>query len=286
MVYGDTNTTLAGAVAAAKLHIPIAHVEAGLRSFNRHMPEEVNRVLTDHCSDLLFTPTSTASEHLRNEGIETGVYLVGDVMYDAALQYSAVAESKSDILSTLGLKPSQYILATIHRAENTSSPQRLRTIITAFAELAHHVPIIMPIHPRTRHAALKFGIGLQANGINVIDSLGYLDMVMLQRFARVIVTDSGGMQKESFFYRVPCVTLRGETEWTELLHAGWNRLAPPENSETVVREVEAALDSKPESNGNFYGDGHAGEKIVDILLRSGVCQAEQPSLTVENSVST
>jgi UDP-GlcNAc3NAcA epimerase len=267
VVYGDTNTTLAGALAASKLHIPLAHVEAGLRSFNRRMPEETNRVLTDHCSDLLFTPTTAANEHLHNEGIQKGIHLVGDVMYDAVLRYAALAKSKSNILTTLGLESSEYVLGTIHRAENTNSAEHLGTILEGFSQLAQRMPVVLPLHPRTRLAARNFGIDFDTSGLNVIDPVGYLDMAMLEKSARIVVTDSGGVQKESFFHRVPCVTLRAETEWTELVAAGWNRLAPPETSQMIVQQAEAALASRPTTNEFLYGDGHAGEKIIDILLR-------------------
>ena len=265
LVYGDTDSTLAGALAAVKLHFPVAHVEAGLRSFNRRMPEEINRVLTDHAADLLFAPTQTAVANLRQEGLpEERIALVGDVMYDAALYYAARAEQRSRILSALELAPREYILATVHRAENTDDPDRLRTIVMALARVAQEVPVVLPLHPRTRKALEAHGLWHAAQGVRLIDPLGYLDMVMLEKHARLIVTDSGGVQKEAFFHRVPCVTLRTETEWVELVETGWNVLLPPFSVEVVWRGILSRLD-RPGQEVNLYGDGHAAEKILQYL---------------------
>lgn len=267
LVYGDTDSTLAGAIAAAKLHIPVAHVEAGLRSFNRRMPEEINRVLTDHAAALLFAPTETASRHLEKEGL-TGstVQLVGDVMYDAALFYGEKAECKSTVLSDLKLTPQSYTLATIHRAENTDDPKRLKAIIQGFEWFGGI--IVLPLHPRTRGRLDSLGFGLPSNVI-VIDPVGYLDMVMLEKNAALIATDSGGVQKEAFFYRVPCVTLRDETEWSELVTAGWNRLAPPTGGNDIsiaMKEARGSIGTEIQP----YGAGNASRLIVDSLLaRSG-----------------
>ncbi len=261
MVYGDTNSTLAGALAAAKLHIPVAHVEAGLRSFNRRMPEEINRVLTDHVSDLLFCPTRTAVENLRREGITEGVYLVGDVMYDAALQYLELAEKKSCILEHLGLEPRGYALATVHRAENADNPERLQAIFAGLEAVARAgLPVILPLHPRTRKQAEA--LGLRPNSIRVLEPVSYLDMLVLEKNARVILTDSGGVQKEAFFFRVPCVTLREETEWVETLASGWNVLVgcDPE------RIVRAALAAQPGTESAWpYGEGKAAVRIVNFM---------------------
>lgn len=268
LVYGDTNSTLAGALAAIKLHIPVAHVEAGLRSFNRRMPEEFNRVLTDHASDLLFAPTETAVENLRREGIpDAKIHLVGDVMYDAAIYYAAKAERKSRILEQLNLKPKTYILATIHRAENTDVPGRLQAIFRGIAIIAQEVPVVLPLHPRTRAALTREGILEGVTGdIRVIEPVGYLDMVMLEKNARLIVTDSGGVQKEAFFYRAPCLTLRGETEWVELIELGWNRLVPPLSVEAVVSGIREALNAPAGLAGQPYGDGRSAYRIVQVLL--------------------
>lgn len=270
LVYGDTNSTLAGALAAAKLHVPVAHVEAGLRSFNRRMPEEINRIITDHLSDILFTPTQAAVNNLRHEGIESErVHAVGDVMYDAALYFGDKAERESRAFSQLNLSKGGYILATIHRAENTDDPHRLEAIFSGLAQVAKWIPIIMPLHPRTR-AALK-RVQTPSNylsAIRTIDPVGYLDMVMLEKGARLVVTDSGGVQKEAFFHRVPCITLRHETEWVELVELGWNRLAAPMSAEAIVNEVLGALESEPGAKPpvGLYGGGTAANRIVKKLL--------------------
>lgn len=268
LVYGDTNSTLAGALAAVKIHIPVAHVEAGLRSFNRQMPEEINRVLTDHASDLLFAPTETAVENLHREGIpENRVYLVGDVMYDAAIYYAAKAERESRVLEQLNLKPKTYILATIHRAENTDVPARLQAIFKGIAIIAQEVPVVLPLHPRTRAALTREGILEGVTGdIRLIEPVGYLDMVMLEKNARLIVTDSGGVQKEAFFYGVPCLTLREETEWVELVERGWNRLVPPWSWEAVAEGIRQALSASPGRPGQPYGDGQSACRIAEVLL--------------------
>ena len=265
VVYGDTNSTLAGALAAAKLDIKLAHVEAGMRSFNRQ-PEEINRVLTDHTADLLFAPTVNAVRNLRREGIEQGVHLVGDVMYDAVLLFTSVAAEKSRIVEQLDLATRPYLLATIHRAVNTDSPRELRIIVDALAKLAAQITVVFPVHPRTQQAAIRFGISLSIPGLKVINPVGYLDMMMLEKSAQVIVTDSGGIQKEAFFHGVPCVTVRAETEWTELLSSGWNRLAPPLSTATVVAAIEAALGLIPSSGDDPFGQGRSAERITDILL--------------------
>lgn len=262
LVYGDTDSTLAGALAAAKLHIPVAHVEAGLRSFNRQMPEEINRILTDHASTLLFAPTETAVRHLAREGIASAaVQLVGDVMYDAALFYGAKAVQTSTLLARLSLVPRTYILATIHRAENTDEPLRLHAILDAFARIDQ--PVVLPLHPRTR-AKLAANTITLPNNVMPIDPVGYLDMVMLEQNAQLIATDSGGVQKEAFFYRVPCVTLRDETEWVELVKAGWNRLAPPLSAAGVFEKIDEALGSAGALI-SPYGSGDAAARIVRRL---------------------
>jgi UDP-GlcNAc3NAcA epimerase len=266
LVYGDTNTTLAGALAAVKLHIPVAHVEAGLRSFNRRMPEEINRILTDHVSDVLFAPTSAAIENLQREGITDGrLCHVGDVMYDAALYYGERARQRSQILKHLGLPIGGYVLATVHRAENTDEPVRLRTICAALGQVARCFPVVFPLHPRTRKVLQRHELESELGGVLLTDPVGYLDMVMLEKNARVIATDSGGVQKEAFFHRVPCVTLRTETEWVELVDMGWNRLAPP----TDVRHVALALQMASSPDGvvlSPYGEGDSAQRIVGVLL--------------------
>jgi len=267
LVYGDTDSTLAGALAAVKLHIPVAHVEAGLRSFNRRMPEEINRVLTDRVSDLLFAPTETAVQNLRREGLpEDRIHLVGDVMYDAALYYGQKAERFSRILERLALQPKGYILVTVHRAENTDDPKRLKAILKGLAQVDFEVPVVFPVHPRTRKAIERYGFVSITKSLTLIEPVGYLDMVMLEKHARLIATDSGGVQKEAYFHRVPCVTLRTETEWVELVEAGWNVLAPPTSAQTINAALEAGLERRGQDV-LLYGNGHAAEKIVQWLTR-------------------
>jgi UDP-GlcNAc3NAcA epimerase len=271
VVYGDTNTTLAGALAAAKLHVPLAHVEAGLRSFDRRMPEEVNRVLTDHASDLLFAPTKTAVDNLLREGIaDAKIRVSGDVMYDAALHYGAKAERQSLALEKLGLKRGSFVLVTVHRAENTDEAERMETLCSALTQIARAIPIVMPIHPRTQMALSTKGIlDSLAGAVRLIDPAGYLDMMMLEKNARLIVTDSGGVQKEAFFYRVPCVTLRDRTEWVELVELGWNRLVPLTSPEGVVAAVRDALEWRPRACQNPFGNGRAAESIALALQQAG-----------------
>lgn len=268
LIYGDTNSTLAGAIAAAKLHIPVAHVEAGLRSFNRAMPEEINRILADHASTVLFAPTRTAVEHLRSEGVDAAkIVLSGDVMYDAARHFHGRAIEDSTVLETLGLRRKHFVLATVHRAENTDDPARLAVILGALGALAGEARVVLPLHPRTRASIAKAGLVLP-EGLVCIDPVGYLDMVMLEEASRLVVTDSGGVQKEAFFFKVPCVTLRDETEWTELVDAGWNRLLPPRALDEVVAGLRAALAAEAPAHwpADLYGTGAAAQLIVDRLL--------------------
>ena len=261
LIYGDTNSTLAGAMAAAKLPPSLAHVEAGLRSFNREMPEEINRVLADRCSDYLFCPTQTAVDNLAREGITDGVSLVGDTMFDAVLQFGKVAEDRSTILDQLSLTPKEFLLATVHRAYNTDNPETLRGILTAFIDL--NETIVFPVHPRTRERINQLGLGFADGPVKMIEPVGYLDMLMLERSARLILTDSGGMQKEAFFFGVPCVTLRPETEWTETVAAGWNVIAgvTPAGINQAVNDTVWPADSPAQ----IFGDGAAAQKIVKHL---------------------
>jgi UDP-GlcNAc3NAcA epimerase len=262
MVYGDTNSTLAGALAAAKLGVPIAHVEAGLRSFNRAMPEEINRVVTDHLAELLLVPTEAGRVNLEREGRGAFVHVVGDVMYDAVQRFGHLAESRN-IAKDFDLTQREYALATVHRAENTDDPARLVVILEALAKIAEDLPVIWPVHPRTRKAL--DACGLETGPIRVIPPLGYLDMLALERGALLILTDSGGVQKEAFFAGVPCVTLRAETEWIELVDAGWNRLAPPFSVAIIVDAARAARGPVPDAPAGLYGGGTAALRITDIL---------------------
>lgn len=250
LIYGDTNSTIAGALAAAKLHIPIAHVEAGLRSFNRKMPEEINRVVADHLSALLFCPTNTAVENLKGEGVTQGVHQVGDVMYDVTLAAVKRAKTRSRIIETLGLEPKGYAVATIHRAENTDNEERFTRVLSWLSKQAREIPIIMPVHPRTRK--LMASRNLEPAGVRLIDPLGYLDMSLLTNLSAGVFTDSGGLQKEAYFHRVPCVTLRDETEWVETIEAGWNRLWTNDGY-------------KPRYSIDEYGSGESSKRIAALL---------------------
>lgn len=266
LVYGDTNSTLAGALAAAKLHLPVCHVEAGLRSFDKRMPEEINRILTDHVSELLLCPTRAAIENLKHEGITRGVHHVGDVMYDAALIFAAVAERSSDVITRLALRAKSFCLATVHRAENTDQPARLEGILSALGKLATpSCPVVLPLHPRTRAMLKDSNAGrlvAQSPALRVIDPVPFLDMIVLEQRAKLIFTDSGGVQKEAYFHGVPCVTLRDETEWVETVEAGWNQLAGADSA----RIERAAATSKPGRPIDEYGDGTAAAKVVELLL--------------------
>ncbi len=259
LVYGDTNSTLAGALVASKLHIPVAHVEAGLRSFNREMPEEINRVLTDHVSDLLFCPAQKAVDNLKLEGVTSGVYIVGDVMYDAVLRHSKRAEKKSTILNSLKLRSKLFLLATVHRASNVDDTNTLLNILETFSMLGE--TILFPVHPRTRKVIQMAGFTPGAN-IRLIEPVGYLDMLWLEKNARMILTDSGGVQKEAYWFGTPCVTLREETEWVETVDAGWNVVVGTER-ERILNAVR--MFTPPISHPNLFGDGTASQNIVRLL---------------------
>ncbi|HTT97663.1 MAG TPA: UDP-N-acetylglucosamine 2-epimerase (non-hydrolyzing) [Rhizomicrobium sp.] len=252
IVYGDTNSTLAGALAASKLQIPVVHIEAGLRSFNRAMPEEINRVVADHVSDLLFCPTRTAVANLQREGITNGVHRVGDLMHDATLIATPIAERGSTILEAYNLVPGGYGVATIHRAGNTDDSKALGSVLEFVAAQARTRPIVFPVHPRTVAAMKRAGLDPNREGIRVIAPVGYLDMCKLLHHAAIVLTDSGGVQKEAYFHRVPCVTLRDETEWTETVENGWNRLWN-------------GADYQPRREIAEYGDGNAAAEILGIL---------------------
>jgi UDP-GlcNAc3NAcA epimerase len=266
LVYGDTNSTLAGTLAAVKLHIPVAHVEAGLRSFNRRMPEEINRVLTDHAATLLFCPTTTALENLRAEGITAGVHLVGDVMFDSARHFAEIAASKVDPLREWHVQPKQFVLMTCHRAENTDDPARLRSILTAAARMAESIPVVFPVHPRTRKTIEGLHLHPPA-GVRLIEPLSYLEMLALQRHAAVVLTDSGGLQKEAFILGTPCVTLRAETEWTETLADRANLLADADTARICAAVDEQRRRTRPLPDAApHYGGGRAAEQICARLL--------------------
>jgi UDP-GlcNAc3NAcA epimerase len=271
MVHGDTNSTLAGALAAAKLHIPLAHVEAGLRSYNKKMPEEINRILTDHVATILFCPTRTAVSNLARESIQDGVFLTGDVMYDSFLFYAELARRKSQILAELGLTSGRYLLATVHRAENTDDAECLQRILSAFEKIASAgFPLIWPVHPRTHRRLADADLAGGPNtGVRRIAPLSYLDMMRLMTNAKVVLTDSGGVQKEAYFAGVPCITLRNETEWPETLSAGWNRLAGTA-AESIIAAFRQAAPAEKQTGTNAFGDGRSGDKMVDIILKDRI----------------
>lgn len=259
LVYGDTNSTLAGALAAAKLHIPVVHVEAGLRSFNRKMPEEVNRVLTDHVSSLLYCPTPTAVDHLRNEGIKHGVHMVGDVMKDALDYWGARNKRQVGALNEFGLKSGDYYLATVHRAENVDNPARLDAILEAFAQLDKTV--VLPVHPRTRNMLERSGKSLPET-VRAIEPVGYLEMLELETGAKALLTDSGGVQKEAYMLGIPCITMRDETEWVETVQTGWNTLVGAD-TDKILTAVDSLDRTLPHPD--LYGDGHASDRIAQTL---------------------
>ena len=259
VIYGDTNSTLAGALAAAKLGLPLAHVEAGLRSGVRTMPEEINRVVADRLATHLFAPTENAVENLAREGIAEGVTLTGDIMYDALLQNAPIAAERSTLVRDAGLAPGGFVLATVHRAANTDDPRRLEAILDALAMLRE--PVLLPLHPRTRSALMATDIEVEPP-VRIVEPLGYLDMLAAEQAARLVITDSGGVQKEAYLLGVPCVTLRDETEWVETLAAGWNVLAGADPE----RILAAARRSRPKgSPPPVFGDGHAAERMVQAL---------------------
>lgn len=256
LVYGDTNSTLAGALAASKLHIPVVHVEAGLRSFNMQMPEEINRILTDRISDLLLCPTDTAIHNLQREGFNnfnTKIVKNGDVMQDAAIFYAAKAEEKSNVLKSINLP--RYILATIHRQENTDSPENLQNIITGLNEINRQTPVVVPIHPRTRNILAQLNI---VPAFKLIDPVGYFDMIVLLKNCEMVITDSGGVQKEAFFFGKHCITMREQTEWVELVENGFNTLTGSD-AEKIVTAYEQTKQKKSDFSINLYGKGQAAE---------------------------
>lgn len=276
LVYGDTNSTLAGALAAAKLNIPVAHVEAGLRSYNRRMPEEMNRLLTDHLSTFLFCPTAQSVKNLSKEGIKDGkgriVKKVGDVMYDSILYCSKIAEKKSTILKELGFitpnsepQTPNYYLATLHRAENTDDPRRLKSILRALNFIGKEAMVILPLHPRTKKMIGIHRLSTETKNIMIINPVSYLNMLMLEKHARAILTDSGGVQKEAYWFKVPCLTLRDETEWVETVRSGWNVLVGAD-IKTILSGLEYIKRSRPRrKEKKLFGNGRAGEKILQVL---------------------
>ena len=264
LVYGDTNSTLAGAIATSKLFVSLVHVEAGLRSFNMNMPEEVNRIVTDRISNLLCCPTQTAMQNLRNEGFDTfkTTFLnTGDVMLDAALYYSEISETKSKIISEL--KKKEFVLCTLHRAENTNDPQRLASIVSALNRIHKKIPVVLPLHPRTKKTVEALNL---KPDLDVISPQGYFDMLELLKHCRLVITDSGGLQKEAYFFSKPCVTIRNETEWSELLQFGCNKLAGADE-EKIISCVDEMLNYKFSSKQGIYGQGNAATEIIRAIVK-------------------
>ena len=278
LIYGDTNSTLAGALAASKLHIPVAHIEAGLRSFNKKMPEEINRLLSDHISEFLFCPTDTAVGNLKAEGIKTGIYKTGDVMYDSILYYSAKAQQLTgDIAEKYNIKPGSFYLATVHRAENTDEENRLSQIVRAFNEIAQpDCPLILPLHPRTVKYVNTYNLNFSPY-VKTIEPLSYIEMLALEKNAKAILTDSGGIQKEAFCLQVPCVTFRNETEWLETVEQGFNIITGADTSKIIQAVQNLKKPDKPDIQ-KFYGDGKASEKIVEILVNSVISKKTKKKL--------
>jgi len=268
IVSGDTNTTIAGALSASKLNIKVAHIESGMRSYDRKMAEEINRVVTDHVSDILFCSTNIAVQNLRKEGITKNVFNVGDIMIDAVKQNIAIADRKSDILKKLNLKTKGYIVATVHRAGNTDNKENLLNIINAF--IISKEKIVFPVHPRTEKFMKRYGIYDQLKNSSVIATkpLSYMDMIFIEKNAKKILTDSGGIQKEAYFFKVPCITLRNTTEWVETVNDGWNILTGADKSKIL----KAIMNFNPKGKQNEkYGDGNASRNIVNIINRISLC---------------
>ena len=267
IIYGDTNSTVAGALAAVKLHVPVAHVEAGLRSFNRDMPEEINRVVADHISTWCFCPSDVSVQQLAKEGIAHNVYNVGDIMADSVRMFAPKARERSHILEKLGIGAKHFVLATCHRPINTDNEKNLKTIFGAL--VAMPLPVVLPLHPRTMAAAMRYGLMEWLNGmqnVRIIDPLGYLDMLQLQQNAALVVTDSGGIQKEAYYCHVPCLTLREETEWVETVELGWNRLCPIDNDAILKEAMIVLSEGVGREHPDVYGDGFASERICDMMV--------------------
>jgi UDP-N-acetylglucosamine 2-epimerase len=267
LVYGDTNSTLGGALVAAKAQLPLVHVEAGMRSGNRTMPEEINRLVVDSLGGLLLCSTETALQNLRDEGREERAVVTGDVMADIALTFGPIADQRSDVLERLGLAPRGFSVATAHRPGNVDDPERLRLLVDVLLQAAEAAPVVFPVHPRTRSRLEEIGAldGLPEGGITPVEPLGYLDMTRLVRAARAVITDSGGLQKEAFLASVPCLTMREETEWVETVEGGWNRLIGlrPEAVEQALAELPAPGDASPAAE--LYGGGEAGERVAAAI---------------------
>ena len=266
LIYGDTNSTLAAALVAAKIHIPIVHIESGLRSFNRRMPEEINRIIADRVSTINFCPTDQALENLKNEGLGKNAFVVGDVMYDVSQYYKKIGKNKSSIIEKLNLQNKDFALATCHRTENTDHPERLEEILKAFTEINKKMPVFFCIHPRTRKLISKFNLTSYLNNFSIIEPLSFIDMVALEQEASLILTDSGGVQKEAFFYRTPCITMRDETEWVETVELGWNQVVGA-NMDKILKAFKNKDIHKNIRQSEPYGDGLSAQKIIQIIYK-------------------
>ena len=271
VVYGDTNSTLAAALAAAKLHIPVVHIEAGLRSFNKKMPEEINRILTDHVSDFLFTPSKAATKLLAREGIDhSGVICCGDIMYDVALLFGDKAVASSTILDDIGLTGKRFKLATIHRQENTDDPERMAEIFSSLRTLSKDMPLVLPLHPRTRNVLEASGdFSALTEGLTILDPLPFFDITRLLKAAELMVTDSGGMQKEAYYHGTKSIILRDETEWSELVDLGWATIPKSIHESEIINAVAQAEKNQPDTNTLPYGEGNSAEIILATLLAQG-----------------
>ena len=284
VLYGDTNSTLAGAVAAAKIHVPVVHIEAGLRSFNKHMPEEINRIVCDHCSTLLFTPTRAGFDNLAKEGFKMDnsgpydidnpkVFHCGDIMYDNSLHFSKLADRKTDLLQRLGLEGKPYILATLHRDSNTDQPERLNAILDAIGTLCDDLAIVLPLHPRTRKmvdllvSPDKAARLAHHENLKLIEPVSFLEMIQLEKHARLVLTDSGGVQKESYFFQKPCVILRPETEWVEIVETGAATLVDADHDK-ILETSRRYLQQPPVDFPAIFGDGHAAEFMLEKMLET------------------
>lgn len=272
LVYGDTNSTLAGALAAAKLNIPVAHVEAGLRSFNKRMPEEINRILTDHCSDILFCPTENAVKNLLGEGIPSErIKMVGDIMFDACLYYKGFLNNAENLSSPFNYSSEDYCLVTIHRAENTDDPQRIKNILYSLIEISKDIQIIFPVHPRTMQYIQKnVGKDFSKERLKFITPVGYKEMLILLKDAKMVMTDSGGLQKEAYFFEKPCITLRDETEWVELVENGYNFLCSPENPDKIFSTYSKVRTMDIKFNKYLYGSGDTALKIGEVIQKTNL----------------
>ena len=282
VLYGDTNSTLAGAVAAAKIHVPIVHIEAGLRSFNKSMPEEINRIVCDHCSTLLFSPTITGVENLKREGFPMGneglytidnpkVFHCGDIMYDNSLHFANIAEKKTDIIQRLGITDKPFILATIHRDNNTDQPERLNAIFDALLQLSKEAKVVLPLHPRTAKL-LKTNLATEKQeqlfnspNITILPPVSFLEMIALERNAQFVITDSGGVQKEAYFFKKPCIILRPETEWVEIVQTG-NAVLADADKNRIMQAWEHFKNNPPTAFPEIFGDGHAAEFMLEQIL--------------------